>query len=69
MRDSSAGTYFFNDKTVTRETVWLISLLEPYRFPSKMVKVHLRALDSFKASGPDFIPIVVMKNHEPEHFS
>lgn len=34
-----------------------------------MVEVHLRALDLSKASGPDFILIVFMKNYEPEHFS
>ena len=54
---------------MTRETVCLISLLEPYRFPSKMVEVHLSVLDSSKASGLNFIPTVVMKNYEPEHFT
>ena len=32
----------------------------------KMVKKVIANLDSSKASGPDFIPVVVLKNHEPE---
>ena len=31
-----------------------------------MVKKVIANLDSSKASGPDFIPVVVLKNHEPE---
>ena len=32
----------------------------------KMVKKVIMNLDSSKASGPDFIPVVVLKNCEPE---
>ena len=32
----------------------------------KMVKKVITNLDSFKASGPDCIPVVVLKNCEPE---
>ena len=32
----------------------------------KMVKKVIMNLDSSKASGPDFIPVVVLKNYEPE---
>ena len=32
----------------------------------KMVKKALTNLDSSKASGPDYIPVVVLKNCEPE---
>ena len=32
----------------------------------KMVKKVITKLDSSKASGPDFIPVVVLKNCEPE---
>ena len=31
-----------------------------------MVKKVIVNLDSSKASGPDCIPVVVLKNHEPE---
>ena len=33
---------------------------------SKMVKKVVINLDLSKASGPDFIPVVVLKNREPE---
>ena len=33
---------------------------------SKMVKKVITNLDSSKASGPDCIPVVVLKNCEPE---
>ena len=33
----------------------------------KMVKKVITNLDSSKASGPDYIPVVVLKNCEPEH--
>ena len=32
----------------------------------KMVKKIIKSLDSSKASGPDYIPVVVVKNCEPE---
>ena len=32
----------------------------------KMVKKFITSLDSLKASGPDCIPVVVLKNCEPE---
>ena len=32
----------------------------------KIVKIVIMNLDSSKASGPDFIPVVVLKNCEPE---
>ena len=32
----------------------------------KMVKKVIANLDSSKSSGPDFIPVVVLKNCEPE---
>ena len=32
----------------------------------KMVKMVIMNLDSSKASGPDCIPVVVLKNCEPE---
>ena len=31
-----------------------------------MVKKVIKNLDSSKAAGPDFIPVVVLKNCEPE---
>ena len=34
--------------------------------PPKMVKRFLTNIDSSKASGPDYIPLVVLKNFEPE---
>ena len=34
---------------------------------AKMVKKVITNLDSSKASGPDYIPVVVLKNCEPEH--
>ena len=33
---------------------------------SKLVKKVISNLDSSKASGPDYIPVVVLKNYEPE---
>ena len=33
----------------------------------KMVKKVIKNIDSSKASGPDCIPVVVLKNYEPEH--
>ena len=39
--------------------------LEGIRTP-KMVKKVIMNLDLFKASGLDFIPVVVLKNCEPE---
>ena len=33
---------------------------------SRMVKKFITNLDSSKASGPDYIPVVVLKNFEPE---
>ena len=33
---------------------------------SKMVRMVVMNLDLSKASGPDFIPVVVLKNCEPE---
>ena len=33
---------------------------------SKMVKKIIRNLDSSKASGPDCIPVVILKNCEPD---
>ena len=32
-----------------------------------MVKKVIKNIDSSKASGPDCIPVVVLKNYEPEH--
>ena len=32
----------------------------------KMVKKVITNLDSSKASGPDYVPVVVLKNCEPE---
>ena len=36
---------------------------------SKMVKKVIMNLDLSKASGPDCIPVVAVKNYEPEHIS
>ena len=34
-----------------------------------MIKKVITNLDSSKASGPDCIPVVVLKNYEPELFN
>ena len=33
----------------------------------KMIKMVITYLDSSKASGPDYIPVVILKNCKPEH--
>ena len=33
---------------------------------SKMIKKDITTIDSLKASGPDCIPVVILKNYEPE---
>ena len=51
---------------MTQLSLYLFSLLELISITPKMVKKVTMNLDLSKASGPDCIPVVVLKNYEPE---
>ena len=51
---------------MTLVSLYLFSLLELIWFLTKMVKKVITNLDSSKTSCPDCIPVVVLKNCEPE---
>ena len=51
---------------MTQLSLYLFSLLELISITPKMVKKVTMNLDLSKASGPDCIPVVVVKNCEPE---
>ena len=51
---------------MTQLSLYLFSLLELISITPKMVKKVTMNLDLSKASGPDCIPVVVLKNCEPE---
>ena len=53
---------------MTQVSLYLFSLLELHNISvsSKMVKKVIMNLDLSKTSGPDYIPVVVLKNCEPE---
>ena len=61
-------TFLRNLILMTQLFLYLVSLLTPHNISvtPKMVRKVITNLDLSKASGPDCIPVVVLKNCEPE---